>query len=182
MLEWWIPYILFCEVREIERNHSPSLMIKIPSVEALYYSTFQNRKDELLLQWHRSNLKVESIALPMLNTKDVHCLQTEFFLVRAKLMIRFFFYFFFLQRNPCSEKTAADSVVPILVCRKASSFTVWFLHNSCMTTACQCFEKATADVIMQLLMLVNLCWFFIFPWENKFAFVILLSWGSPCYI
>lgn len=56
-------------------------MIKILSVEALHYSTFQNRKDKLLLQWHKSNLKLESIALPTLNTKDVHCLQTEFFLV-----------------------------------------------------------------------------------------------------
>lgn len=56
-------------------------MIKILSVEALHYSTFQNRKDELLLQWHKSNLKLESIALPTLNTKDVHCLQTEFLLV-----------------------------------------------------------------------------------------------------
>lgn len=68
-------------------------MIKIPSVEALHYDTFQNRKDKLLLQWHRSNLKLESIALPTLNTKDVHCLQTEFFLVRAKPMIRFLFFF-----------------------------------------------------------------------------------------
>lgn len=66
-------------------------MIKIPSVEALQYAAFQNRKDELLLQWHRSNLKLESIALPTPNTKDVHCLQTEFFFVRAKPMIRFFF-------------------------------------------------------------------------------------------
>lgn len=92
MLEWWIPYILFCEVREIERKHSPSLMIKIPSVEALHYSTFQNRKDELLLQWHRSNLKLESIALPTLNTKDVHCLQTDFFLSVCKTNDQIFFF------------------------------------------------------------------------------------------
>lgn len=90
ILEWWIPYILFCEVREIERSHNLNLMIKIPSVETLHYNTFQNRKDELLLQWHSSNLKLESIALPALNTKDVHCLQTEFFLVCSKPMIRFF--------------------------------------------------------------------------------------------
>lgn len=48
----------------------------------------------------------------------------------------------------------------ILVCRKASCFTVWFLHNSCMTTACQCFEKAMANVKMQLLMLATYCCFF----------------------
>lgn len=74
-------HTFFGEVREIERKYSQSLMIKILSVEALHYSTFQNRKDKLLLQWHKSNLKLESIALPTLNTKDVHCLQTEFFLV-----------------------------------------------------------------------------------------------------
>jgi len=87
-------------------------MIKIPSVEALHYDTFQNRKDELLLQWHRSNLKLESIALPTLNTKDAHCLQTEFFLVRAKPMIRFFFFF---------RETPAVKKLQLILC-----FPSWF--------------------------------------------------------
>lgn len=90
---WNDGFHTFCFVKWEElKENSPTLMIKIPSVEALHYSTFQNRKDELLLQWHRSNLKLESIALPTLNTKDVHCLQTEFFLVCAEPMIRFFFF------------------------------------------------------------------------------------------
>lgn len=99
-LDWWIPCFLFCRVREIKRRHSLSRMIKVSSVEALHYDTFQNRKDKLRLQWHRSNLKLESITLPMLNTKDVHCLQTEFFLVCAKPMIRFFFSFFLPLEKP----------------------------------------------------------------------------------
>lgn len=50
-------------------------------------------------------------------------------------------------------------MLPILVCRKASCFTVWFLHNSCVTTACQCFEKAMASLITRLLMLATYCCF-----------------------
>lgn len=78
-------------------------MIKILSVEALHYSTFQNRKDELLLQWHKSNLKLESIALPTLNTKDVHCLQTEFFLVCVQNQWSDY-YFFSFRETPAVKK------------------------------------------------------------------------------
>lgn len=91
-------HTFFCEVREIERKYSQSLMIKILSVEALHYSTFQNRKDKLFLQWHKSNLKLESIALPTLNTKDVHCLQTEFFLSVCVQNQRPYYYFFPLEK------------------------------------------------------------------------------------